>query len=162
MDARKLGTVVVIVVAAIVVYFLNYRGAGAREYNDKIVNLQLETAKKIGALFSGFDVNRMERQHEEATTAIQNALSTLRAMEPYDGDSEFRDAAIAAFEFYDSVCQSEYFQMRDLVADGDATDEKIDTLKAIAADIQERESAIDARVHAAQAAFAKKHGFEVR
>ena len=75
----------------------------AADYNDKIVGLQSKIGRSMIAFsrtFSSNNMTLMENKYTELLDSIDFAISRAEAMEPFNGNSDFRDTAIKLFEFY--------------------------------------------------------------
>jgi hypothetical protein len=129
----------------------------AIEYNDKIINEQSKIGEKILA-FSG-DPNETTLQgiREQA----QSSISVVSKMKPYEGNIEFKAAAIALFTFYSDITQHEYKDLLKLVANKDKYDQNklTEKMNQLINSITSKEKPLDARFNEAQVAFAKKYGF---
>jgi hypothetical protein len=86
----------------------------AKNYNHDIIKEQVAINTKIENLFDSFKnyiPEKMDTVYAEAVTQLKAGMDSVSKMDAFDGNTEFRDAAIALFNIYDSVLNNEFKEM---------------------------------------------------
>lgn len=133
----------------------------AIDYNDKIIGLQSKIMRSMidfSKTFSTNDKALMKNKYTELLASIDSALRGAEALPPFNGSSEFRDAAIRLFEFYADVAKNEYGEIVEILYQDGITQDNADRIEELAEDISEREGVLDHQFATVQKAFAKKNG----
>jgi Asp-tRNA(Asn)/Glu-tRNA(Gln) amidotransferase B subunit len=83
-------------------------------------------------------------------------------MQPFKGDTRFRDTVIKAFEFYESICKNEYREIVEIIKkDGEPSQEDQARIQQMLESVIDRHNAITEELLQVQREFAAKHGLEV-
>lgn len=89
-----------IVFLVILVLLISCSGKTAIGYNDTIIQPQLEIVDKLDSLFSPqVSLQDIERHRSELIDISDNALTKIKKLEDYNGNSSFKMAAIKYFTF---------------------------------------------------------------
>jgi hypothetical protein len=133
-------------------------------YNDRIVSLQSEVVKKMldfSETFNSRDVSLMEQKYGILVSTIDEKLKEVSQIEPFEGDSNFKDTAVSLFQFYRDVAKKDYRELLDIfkkgVERGEFTQQELDKMDAISNAIGEREKILDDKFQQAQKNFAEKY-----
>lgn len=115
-----------------------------------VINIMLEFGKAINHSFDSAD-----HALDKGAMITEEAITNVKGMPAFHGDSAFRDAAVRSFEFYKDVLGNEY---RQIVAirrkQENKTDSDLVFLKSLPAEIGKREEKFDRAFHNAQQTFA--------
>jgi hypothetical protein len=85
----------------------------------------------------------------------------IEQLSDYEGDSVLKTAAVDLLKFYNQVFHKQYKDMIEIFLKGDtASDAEIETLNQHVVYIRNKEDALNKKLNAAQANFAKKFQFE--
>jgi len=136
----------------------------AIEYNDQIINeqskvikLTLEFVKMIDT-----DLDGCEAKRQEIVKQVETSIGVIEKMEPFEGNSELKNAALDLFRFYKKVYSEEYKMLLEMLTKGDEiTQEDIDKITEISGQVQAEETKLDAAFSDAQSAFAKKYNVQI-
>lgn len=135
----------------------------AVDYNDFIIGEQ----NKIGTAINGFNeacgkgkLNQMNTRHAEVVAQIKTSLAAVKALKPYKNNSEFRDAAIALFEMYQSIAGNEYLEIIALMDEGIDVGNNRSRFIDVLGKIDIRSKSVNDTFLAKQKAFAEQ--FEVK
>lgn len=136
-------------------------------YNDKIIGEQVAIIDKIDKLYDAMknytDHEGLDRAHAAALKQIETSSGNVSKMEEFDGDTEFRDAALKLFAAYQSLLQNEmkkmvdYSKLPDDLYTNEVEDE-FNKLSDIAINRMDEELKL---LNATQFSFANKHKFEI-
>jgi hypothetical protein len=128
-------------------------------YNDYIVGEQ------VAVLTHMLEVNSLLAENpeqaklklSEGIQRIQEGIENLKKLEPFNGNTEFRDAAIALFEFYDEAFSNDYNELLTLLiklnTEGIENEAELNRVFEIPMQIEERERAFDEQFNLAQQQF---------
>jgi len=133
----------------------------AIDYNNKIVDLQSKIVKGMldfSSTFDSKDTALMEKKYGELLAVIDTSIKETRAMEPFDGTSEFRDAAINLFTFYQDITKKEYKEIVEIFKKSQIQQADVDRIDKLNQDISKREKVLDDQFMVVQEGFAKKYG----
>jgi hypothetical protein len=158
---RKCLVLLGIVLAGAMLLSCTNTNTQAIDYNDKIIGLQSKILRSMidfSKTFSTNDGALMGKKYTELLASIDSALTEAEALQPFNGSSEFRDAAIRLFEFYDDVAKNEYGEIVEIFYQENVTEADADRIQELAEDISEREGVLDHQFATVQKAFAKKNG----
>jgi len=136
----------------------------AVEYNNLIIDEHTKISKSILEMPAYFetDIKKSEAIRADMVTQCDSSIKKLQALPDYQGNTEFRDAAISLFEFYAEISQNEYKEMLQILAkDKDIEMEDILRLTQIENDLAAKEEALDTKFKKAQESFAKEHNFSL-
>ncbi len=134
----------------------------ALEYNEYIIHLQMDMKKDITEYTDAANVS-IDEADKSLDKIINDAsikLKEIEGMPAFNGDTAFRNAAIALFSFYKTSFSNDFKEMHQLqrkVAAGTATDdvqEKLDKFEDV---VSEKEAPLDAKFQETQAKFAKEN-----
>ena len=134
--------------------------ANAADYNNRIVDQQARIMSAISALVAGCEDAASpgcEAKYAEAVATAEDVLKQVGAMEPFDGSTTQRDAAVKQFTFYNDVIKVSYRELLDIQKLAEPTPEHLQRVVAIQTEVQQREAGMDAELDAAQKAFAAKY-----
>jgi hypothetical protein len=154
--------IVVLVALGVVGYFFSSGGssAGAVAYNDRIISLQSRIVKSMIDFSKSFDTddkNAMEKKHAQLLSTIQSAIKEAQTIEGFDGNTQFRDAAVEMFKFYDSIAKKEYKEIMDILKKETPEETDLTRINEIVTSISQREEQLDRKFQVIQQAFARKH-----
>lgn len=133
----------------------------AIDYNNTIVDLQMQV---VGAMqdfsmtFDSNDVSLMQQKHKELLTSIDGALKEISDIEAFDGSTEFKDAAVKLFEFYQDISKKDYVEIIDIFKKKEITQDDVENINKLDEDIGKREKVLDDEFAKVQEAFAIKYG----
>jgi hypothetical protein len=130
-------------------------------YNDKIVEEQLEIGKGVSALMASFESPDPAVAVQAADTLearINQAITTVSALAPAEGDAALRDSAVALFRFYLKTSQLDYRRLMAILADQAVTAEEEAEVTTITARITAEEQGYDGAFTKAQETFAARYG----
>ena len=139
----------------------------AVEYNDFIIGQQ---EKVIKAVLSMSDVMNAEKinnddlkaKYEMFGTECKKALDTIKTMDEFNGNKNFRDESIKLFEFYYEIYQKDYKELVDILVKGDKISEAdIARMKEIQESITKRENIRDGAFAEAQNKFAAENNMQI-
>lgn len=136
----------------------------AREYNDYIVNHQKEIINQIRQLSKmvDSDLDSAQRIRDNAVNNIDVAISEVKGMPAYKGDTTLRNAAINSFSFYKKIFSNEYQQIILVFKKGlPASSEDAALIKNINYEISIEEEKFDKSLHNAQKEFARQNHMQL-
>lgn len=134
----------------------------ATDYNNKIVGEQdkithtmLAVVEKINA----GDYTAALAGLEKSVSQCDSSVQTVTAMQPYEGDAHFRDAALDLFKYYKKALNEDYRHLIEILIknDGDITEEDSNKIEVINKDIETQEAKYVKAVNDAQQEFCKKY-----
>jgi hypothetical protein len=162
---KKISSFVVCI--AVVLIMVNCGSSAAINYNDQIVDFQGKIIEKMLDLSGTFEKSNpdvMDAKLKALQLQIDESLAGLKQMKDFKGNIRLRDAAIALFEFYQSIASTEYPEIINILGLGAAniTQSDQDRLLEIQKDITERESEFDKELQAAQKEFALVYGIDIK
>ena len=136
------------------------------DYNDYIVGLQNNIGKAIvefNEVMGGEEVTKasIEPYYLSMKLAAQQAVIKTKALGPYKGNTELRNAAVNLFQFYVETFGNEYREMIDLVIEAEITEATLVRVNEILASVTEKEGGLDQAFQMAQGNFAKQFGFSL-
>jgi hypothetical protein len=136
----------------------------ATDYNNRIVGLQEQVVRQMMEFSKSFESNDpalMEEKRMELLGTIKDALRDLDDLEPFEGSTEFRDAARRLLEFYRDTCDAEYKDIIDVYRKSEITQEDVDRVSAINEKIVGKEKDLSDAFLAAQQGFASGYGMKL-
>ena len=136
----------------------------AVQYNDYIIGRQSTLIKNILDLSATAQTNldSASKMLDRYIVETDSMIVDINGMSPYEGDSTFRNAAIASFAFYKKIFGNEYKQLINIRKNGgDATEEGIAEMNRIVGDITKEEEKYDKSFHNAQKNFADKNNMKL-
>jgi ATP-dependent DNA ligase len=90
------------------------------------------------------------------------SVEALQKMEAYEGNDNLRKNAVALFEFYKSLSESEFKEMVEILKKkSNITVKDLTRMDELNKGIVERETVLDKNLSDAQQAFATKYGFPI-
>lgn len=154
--------IVVLVALGVVGYMYSSGGssAGAVAYNDRIISMQSRIVQSMIDFSKSFDTgdrSAMEKKHAQLLSTIQSAIKEAQAIEGFDGNTQFRDAAVEMFNFYDSIAKKEYKEIMDILKKDTPEEADLTRINEIVTSISQREEQLDKKFQGIQQAFARKH-----
>lgn len=136
-------------------------------YNDKIIDQQVAIINAMDGLNSSFSdwTNKagMDKAWNDAIKQVETSTNEISALEAFDKNSEFKDAALKLFAVYKSVLENEYKEKVALYKLSDALFTKeIEDKCAVLTDqaLNKMNNALD-ELKPVQAKFAEKYKFEI-
>jgi hypothetical protein len=136
----------------------------AEEYNNYIIDLQLETIKSIqrfsDACAEGIP-QQMKFTFEEFQIQTQNAIESLKKLGDYNGSTELRDEAMKLFEFYAEIAKYEYKQVLEILLKSDYSEQDDITVDSLIKVVSEKEDIMDNNFEKAQKKYAKENDLEM-
>ena len=156
--------IAVIVVLAAVGYFMTRSSDRAIDYNDKIIGLQSRIVKGMidfSKSFENADGAQMEKKHAELVATIEGVVKEAQTIGPFEDSTQFRDAAIEMFGFYDSIAKKEYLEIVNILKKEAPAEEDLTRINEIVNSISTREEMLDKKFQGIQRAFAGKHNIQL-
>lgn len=132
----------------------------ATDYNNRIVGLQEQVVRQMVEFSESFESNDpelMEKRRQELLDTIKSALKDLEGLEPFEGSTEFREAAVSLLGFYRDTCDAEYKEIIEVYRKPEITQEDVDRVSAINKKIVEKEKTLSDAFLSAQQSFASSH-----
>jgi len=135
----------------------------AVDYNDRIVKAQISVLQREEALVKAINDNQRD-QYDSLFSAFRNvvdsASTVVSSMEPFEGNSEFRDAAVGLLSAYNTAI-NQYF--KEIITLASCPDSMFlnDKSKEIAGIARQADQIIDPKnmqFLEAQRTFAKENG----
>jgi hypothetical protein len=134
----------------------------AVDYNDAIVNEQNKIIEHILAMSNAtYDIAESDQHRLKIIEQCDSSIAIVGAMEPFDGNSDLRDAAVNLFRFYKDIASTDFKRILDILDMDEPTDADYEELDQIDAKIAERELPLDAAFQNAQKAFSDKHNLQL-
>lgn len=128
------------------------------DYNDAIVNEQNKIIEHILSMSnSAFDITIAEAHRLNIIEQCDASIAVVESMQPFEGNSELRDAALNLFRFYREIASLEFREMLELLDKDEVTDVEYDALNLIDQRIAVKEAPLDAAFQKAQKQFSEKH-----
>ena len=156
--------IAVIVVLGAVGYFMTRSSDRAVEYNDRIIGLQTRIVKGMidfSKSFETADAAQMNKKHAELVATIEGVLKDAKTIGPFEDSTQFRDAAIEMFGFYDSIAKKEYLEIVNILEKEAPGEEDLARINEIVNSISSREEMLDKKFQGIQRAFAGKHNIQL-
>ncbi|MDD2413114.1 MAG: hypothetical protein PHR79_09405 [Bacteroidales bacterium] len=129
----------------------------AEEYNNYIVDLQLETIKSI-MMFSDACAEGVPQQMEFTYQDFQSqavlSFEKIKKLGDFNGSTELRDAAIDLFGFYVEISQNEYKQILDILLKREYSEQDDIIVDSLITIVGEKEETHDSAFENAQEKFA--------
>lgn len=137
------------------------------DYNNEIIDNQSKIIQKIINLSNSFDkrdANEMENLYQVLKKQIDESIDTISNLDEYEGNTQFRDASIKLFKFYQSVVGKEYREMIDILKkkDSELSQKDVDRIDALTIDISKREEGLDEEFAKVQKEFADKYNIQIQ
>lgn len=134
----------------------------AVDYNDSIVNEQNKIIEHILAMSNAtYDIVECDKHRLKIIEQCDSSLALVGAMNPFDGNSDLRDAALNLFKFYKDIASNDFKRILEILNMDEPADADYEELDQIDAKIAERELTLDASFQNAQKAFSEKHNLEL-
>ena len=133
-------------------------------YNDMIIALQTRIIKSMidfSKSFDKADKTLMDKKHAELIATIEGVLKDAETIKPFRDNTEFRDAAMEMFKFYDSIAKKEYLEIMNILKQDKPEAKDLARINEIVKSISDRETNLDAKFQKIQQAFARKHGIKL-
>lgn len=136
----------------------------AMDYNDVIVdaqnNIGLELLK-FNQGMSKLPEDSVRQMRKEIIDVIIASTDTVRQLGEFEGNDEFRAAAIELFDYYREAVMIDYKDVLDLLYAGVVTHERMSKMEDIFAGIAYQQAKLDKKYTDAQARFAEQFGFDI-
>lgn len=139
-------------------------GHPAAKYNDHMIKRQHKVAKGFMKMYNTFEKGTKEemlKEHAKLLVLVNQSIEEIKALQPYEGDADFKNAALELFTFYKSSLDNEYPKMIALIAIRDRSKEDHKKLDDYRDDLVKREKIYDDKFEDAQIAFSKKHDLKL-
>lgn len=134
------------------------------EYNDFVVDHQNAIIRHMVQLTQAFDngtEKEIRMQYKSLTARSDSSLAMVLQLSDYEDDSVLKVAAVNLLQFYNQIFHKQYKDMIEIFLKGDAaSDAEVETLNKHVIYIRNNEDALNKKLNAAQANFAKKFQFE--
>lgn len=138
--------------------------SSAEEYNNYIIDLQVETIKSIhrfsDACSEGIP-QQMKFTFEEFQIQTQTAIEKLKKLDSFNGSTELRDEAMKLFEFYSEIAKYEYKQILEILLKNDYSEQDDITVDSLIKVVGEKEDIMDTNFEKAQKMFAKENELDM-
>lgn len=161
---RNVIGIVVIVALGVVGYFFSRGSDQAVTYNDRIIGLQTRIVQSMIDFSKSFDTadkSLMDKKHAQLVSTIEGVIKEAQAIEGFDGSTEFRDAAVEMFKFYDAIAKKEYLEIVNILKKDTPAQEDLTRINEIVNSISQREEQLDRKFQGIQRAFASKHNIKL-
>ena len=136
-----------------------------KEYNNKVIDIQLTVINKILALNKAFEKlvpAELDAGLKGFQESSEKAVADISKFEAYEGSTTLKDAALNLFKFYQAASINEYKKMIDILKKGAAmTPEDQTTLGTLAAQVGTNEKGFDEAFKNAQQAFSKQYNLPI-
>lgn len=138
----------------------------AAQYNNRIVNCQIQVIKKMTAFYESFKTRNPD-ELDAKLNALQlqcdESLNEMASIPPYKGETELRERFIDLLKFYKAISMFEFVEYNKVLKkkNKDVTNKDRSALNEMQQSIASRESLLDQAVNDAQNAFAKKYKFSI-
>ncbi len=139
-------------------------GHPAAKYNDHMIKRQHKVVKGFMKMYDTFEKGTKEemfKEHGKLLVLVNKTIEEINALTPYEGDADFKNAALELFNFYKSSLDNEYPKMIALIAIRARSKEDHKTLDDYRDNLIKREKEYDDKFEDAQIAFSKKHGLKL-
>ena len=136
----------------------------AVDYNDMIIALQTRIIKSMidfSKSFDSTDKTLMDKKHAELLATIEGVLKDAETIKSFRDSTEFRDAAMEMFKFYDSIAKKEYLEIMNILKRDKPEAKDLARINEIVKSISDRETKLDSEFQKIQQAFARKHGIKL-
>lgn len=136
----------------------------ATEYNDFIVKEQQLIVNEMRQFNNddGSNLERIEQKRLKIVTQCDSSLYKIEQLEDFDGNTALKSAALELFNFYKTVCDSEYSKMITIMSKSIITEADIEILKSTQEKNKQLEVKLDKQLETAQNEFAKDQGIKIR
>ncbi|MFA6571392.1 MAG: hypothetical protein WCT77_09160 [Bacteroidota bacterium] len=136
------------------------------QYNDYIINAQSSIIQKFIELTKTFekaDAVEMESKLLELKTRIDSSITEITNLDKFEGNGEFKQAAMNLLTFYKSAVATDFKEMVDILKRKDKiTPKDIERMGQLNTHIGTKEKMLDAEFAKAQDAFALKYNISIR
>jgi len=135
------------------------------EYNDYIIGEQQKIGQKLqefSASISTKSKSKMNQALEDVRKQINESLEKLKAIADYEGNWEFRNAAIILFEFYGVISNNQYQELIEIVVKEKYSNVDQERIKYLLENVSKQEATHDKRFMEAQQEFAKQFNVKIR
>ena len=138
--------------------------SSAVRYNDFIINNQTNVYKKIVDLVNCMetcDDKELKKSYNAFGDEAKYALKQIKRLGDFGGNTDFRDRAIALFNFYIEVFENSYKELIDMIIKGDITAKDEARINVIVQDVSEKETKLDQAFQNAQQKFATDNNMTI-
>ena len=108
-----------------------------------------------------YDIAESDQHRLKIIEQCDSSIAIVGAMEPFDGNSDLRDAAVNLFRFYKYIASTDFKRILEILDMDEPTDADYEELDQIDAKIAERELPLDAAFQNAQKAFSDKNNLQL-
>lgn len=130
------------------------------QYNNYIINRQKGLVNDVTDMtkVAQTDLDSADKMLDDFVRKTERMVTDIQGMPPFKGDTTFREAAIASFNFYKKTFGTDYKQLINIRKNGgDATEEGVAEMNKIVENISREEEKYDKVFHNAQKSFADKN-----
>lgn len=153
-----------IIAILFILSYIQVEAQSPAEYSNTIVGEQRKIATlmdKLG-LQINIDINQSFVLLEEIQAQCDESLKKVKALPPYENNTELKNAAIDLFTFYKKISTQHLKRMLQIVQKGDKIELKdVEEIQAIQKDVDKTEKPLDKAFSNAQKKFAKKYKFTI-
>jgi hypothetical protein len=136
----------------------------AVEYSDRIINQQKAVhQKELQMLEALEDSTAVQGAYEAYMRQVRTAIDSVQKLEAFDGQTSFKDAALALFNTYRVAGETQYREVVKLMKKSDAqlTLEDKERASELLQDVREKLNSEVADLDSAQDHFAKQYNIEL-
>ncbi len=131
------------------------------EYNNKIVEVQVELIEQfqeLGRSLNSGNIEEINNNYQSSITKASESISQIENLDPIEEGEELKNAAINLFSFYSRILDTEYKQIVDTI---NAEQDPGDLINSLSENIAREEARYDVEFRRAQEELAEKYGFEL-
>ena len=137
----------------------------ATSYNDTIITEQNKVANKGEAFYAAMDISPEEMQKAFLAFCSQVDTSTVltKQLGPFNGTTEFLDAALKSLQMYKFLCDNEYKSIVEILSkpEDDISDEDTERYHATIKEIEAKLAPVLNGLDASQLKFATNWNFTI-
>ncbi len=136
------------------------------EYNEYIISHQMQLQKDITEYTAAaqIGIDEADKGLDKMISDASASLKDIEGMPAYNGDTTFRNAAIALFSFYKTGFSTDFKEMHQIkrkVEGGTGTDEDQQKLEKFSDVVSAKEDPLDTKFKEAQTKFAKDNNLRI-
>lgn len=133
-------------------------------YNKTIIDEQtkvLSAMDSVNYTILAADAAGIKTALQRASTQCNISIKVIESLGPFEGDDEYRQAALRVFNYYKSTTDTKFKQVVAIFELDEPTDENIDKVESIMSEFEINIDSLDNIAIKAQANFATKHHLEL-
>lgn len=131
-----------------------YMGFIQKQYQE----ISKDTWSYISAVAHGKSARKVEKRRMEVITTTQKALSTIKGLQPFDGDKTLRDSAVSYLTLSLNVVREDYGKIMDLEAIAEQSFDAMEAYLLAQEKAGEKMDQAGEMMGVVTKAFAEKHG----